>query len=280
MMSIKMRKSSVAFSKLKYDPGKNEHRAFLGIIALLFTASVVVTTVWCRAMSAMEEMPMPGGWGMSMMWMPMSGQSWFEATASFLAMWDVMMLAMMIPCLVPMLLRYRQAVQKTSARCLGWLTALAGFGYFLVWTIIGLVVFPLGVGLNAILMQHRELSLIVPVAVGIVVSAIGLLQFTNWKFHQLACCRELPFSGQTVPDNARTAWKHGLHLGIQCSRCSAGLMFILLVIGMMNLFAMAIITVAITFERLAPAGKWVTGTIGAIGIGAGVFLIIQAIGIF
>jgi predicted metal-binding membrane protein len=87
----------------------------------------------------------------------------------------------------------------------------------------------------------------------------------------------LPFRGQKVPDNASTALKHGLSLGIQCSRCSAGLMFILLVIGMMNLFAMAIVTIAITFERLAPASKWVTRTIGAIGVGTGFFLIGQAI---
>jgi len=177
-----------------------------------------------------------------------------------------------------MLLRYRKAVQ-TSAGRLGWLTALVGLGYFLVWTLVGLAVFPLGVELNAILMQHKELSLIVPVAIGIIVLAVGLLQFTDWKLHQLTCCRELPFRGQTAPDDASTAWKHGLHLGIQCSRCSAGLMSILLVIGMMNLFGMAIVAIAITFERLAPASKWVTGTIGTIGIGAGFFLIARAVGI-
>ncbi|MDB4919713.1 DUF2182 domain-containing protein [Mucilaginibacter sp.] len=259
---------------------RNALQTFWGIIALLFIASAVITIVWCTSMSAMEEMPMPGGWGMSMTWMPMSGQSGFDATASFLVMWDVMMLTMMIPCLVPMLLRYRQAVQRTSAPRLGWLTALVGLGYFLVWTIIGLIVFPVGVELNAILMQHKELSLVVPVATGILVLAVGSLQFTNWKLQQLTCCRELPFRGQTAPDDACTALKHGLRLGIQCSRCSAGLMSILLVMGMMNLFGMAVITVAITFERLAPARKWVTGTIGAIGIGAGFFLIAQAAGIF
>jgi predicted metal-binding membrane protein len=96
------------------------------------------------------KMAIPCGWHMSMTWMPMSGESWFDATASFLAMWDVMIFAMMIPCLIPMLLRYRQAAQKTNAGRLGWLTALVELGYFLVWTIIGLAVFPLGVGLNAI----------------------------------------------------------------------------------------------------------------------------------
>ena len=189
------------------------------------------------------------------------------------------MLAMMLPCLAPTLLRYRKAVQKTGARRLGWLTALVGLGYFLIWTIVGLAVFPLGVGLNAILMQHKALSLIAPVAVGMVVLAAGLLQLTDWKLHQLACCRELPFLSQTPPGDATTAWKHGLQLGIRCSRCSAGLMSILLVTGVMNLFGMAVVTAAINFERLAPASKRVTGTIGTISIVAGLFLIGRAAGI-
>jgi predicted metal-binding membrane protein len=258
---------------------RNAHRTFFGIVALLFTASLVVTMAWCVSMSAMEEMPMPGGWGMSMTWMLMPGQSWFGAVASFLGMWEVMMLAMMLPSLLPMLLRYRQAVQKTNARRLGWLTVLMGLGYFLVWTIIGLAVFPLGIGLNTIFMRHKELSLMVPVAVGVVVLGIGLLQFSNWKWYQLACCRALPFSGQAALPNASTALKHGLRLGAQCSRCSAGLMFILLMIGMMNLWVMAIITLAISVERLAPASRWVTNIIGAISIGAGFFLIARAAGI-
>jgi len=44
-------------------------QAFLGVSALLFAASATVTIVWCASMSAMGEMPMPGGWTMSMAWM-------------------------------------------------------------------------------------------------------------------------------------------------------------------------------------------------------------------
>ena len=35
--------------------------------------------------------------------MPMSGHTWLGAAASFLGMWVVMMVAMMLPSLVPML---------------------------------------------------------------------------------------------------------------------------------------------------------------------------------
>src|SRR5207302_5508750 len=67
------------------------------VAALLFASSAAVTIVWCASMSAMGEMPMPGGWTMSMAWMRMPGQTWSGAAASFLGMWVVMMVAMMLP---------------------------------------------------------------------------------------------------------------------------------------------------------------------------------------
>jgi predicted metal-binding membrane protein len=72
-------------------------RAFFGVSALLFTAGVALTIVWCASMQAMDGMPMPGGWTMSMTWMRMPGQSWPGSAASFVVMWTVMMVAMMLP---------------------------------------------------------------------------------------------------------------------------------------------------------------------------------------
>src|SRR5262245_59638598 len=110
-------------------------RAFFGVSALVFVASSVVTIVWGASMSAMDGMPMPGGWTMSMAWMRMPDQSWLEAAASFLGMWVVMMVAMMMPSLIPMLSRYRRAVGRAGGPRLGRLTALVGVGYFAVWTV-------------------------------------------------------------------------------------------------------------------------------------------------
>jgi predicted metal-binding membrane protein len=103
---------------------RTSEKAFLGISALLFAGSAVVTIAWCASMSAMGGMPMPGGWTMSMTWMPMPGQTWAGAAATFLSMWVVMMVAMMLPSLVPMLQHYREAVGSTRETRLGWLTAL------------------------------------------------------------------------------------------------------------------------------------------------------------
>jgi predicted metal-binding membrane protein len=56
-------------------------------------------------------------------------------------------------------------------------------------------------------------------------------------------------------------------------------MAILLVIGVMDLRAMAVVAAAITVERRAPAGERVAGPIGAVVVGAGPFLIARAAGL-
>ena len=284
-------------------------RAFFGVAALLFVACAALTVVWCGAMSGMGDMPMPGGGTMSMMWMRMPGQTWPGAAASFMGMWVVMMVAMMLPALMPMLWRYRQIVAATSGgwtgverasggrtdcgrtdcgrACggrtggahLGWLTGLVGGGYFFVWGLFGVAAFPAGVALAALEMQQPQLARAVPTVVGVVVLLMGFLQLTAWKAQQLSCCREAPGRCHTLSADAGTAWRHGLSLGLQCSRCCGGLMVILLVIGVMDLRAMTVVTAAITVERLAPAGERVARTIGAVVVGAGLFLTMRAVGL-
>jgi predicted metal-binding membrane protein len=259
--------------------GRASERAFFGVSALLFAASAAVTIVWCASMSAMGKMPMPGGWTMSMAWMPMPGRTWPGTAASFLGMWVVMMVAMMLPSLVPMLWRYRQAVGRTGETRLGRLTALVGVGYFFVWTVFGIAAFPLGVALAAVEMQLPALAHAVPSAVGVVVLIAGALQFTAWKARHLACCREAPGRGRTLPADEGTAWRHGLRLGLHCSYCCASLTAILFGLGIMDLRAMAVVTAAITVERLAPDGERVARAVGAVVVGAGLSLIARAAGL-
>jgi predicted metal-binding membrane protein len=254
-------------------------QTLFGISALLFAASAAVTIVWCTSMSAMGAMPMPGGWTMSMAWMRMPGQTWPVAAAAFLGMWVVMMVAMMLPPLVPMLRRYREAVGRTGETRLGRLTVLVGVGYFFVWTVFGMAAYLLGVALAAIEMQRPALARAVPTAVGVVVLIAGAFQLTAWKARHLACCREAPRRGSTLPADAGTAWRHGLRLGLHCSYCCLGLIALLLVVGVMDLGAMAVVAAAISVERLAPAGERVARAIGAVVVAAGVFLIARAAGL-
>jgi predicted metal-binding membrane protein len=52
----------------------------------------------------------------------------------------------------------------------------------------------------------------------------------------------------------------------------------LLSLGVMDLRVMAVVTAAITAERLAPAGARVARAIGVVGIVAGTLLIARAVG--
>jgi len=252
-------------------------RAFLGVSALVFAAGAAVTVAWSASMSTMGGMPMPGGWTMSMAWMP--GRSWPSAAASFLAMWVAMMAAMMLPSLLPMLRRYRWAVGRAGEGRLNFLTVVAGLGYFFVWTAIGMAVFALGVELAAAEMQQTALARAVPTAAGAVVLVAGALQFTRWKAHHLACCREAPGPGRSLPADASTAWQHGLRLGLHCAGCCGNLMAILLAVGVMDMGAMAVVAAAITVERLAPVGERAARAVGAVAVGAGLLLIARAAGL-
>ena len=83
------------------------------------------------------------------------------------------------------------------------LTAIVGVGYFFVWIVFGMVVFPLGVTLAEVEMRQPALARAVPIAVGVVVLIAGALQFSSWKARHLACCREGPASASG--DHARYA---------------------------------------------------------------------------
>jgi len=165
--------------------------------------------------------------------------------------------------------RYRQDVDTAGAASPGLLTALAGAAYFFVWTIFGIAAFPVGVALATIEMQQPALAHAVPIATSVVVLMAGSLQFTTWKARQLACCRDALESESTVP----AAWRHGLHLGVRCVHGCANLMAILLVVGVMDVRAMAVVTTAITVERLAPAGERAARAIGAALVAAALIVI-------
>ncbi|MGH8296579.1 MAG: DUF2182 domain-containing protein, partial [Steroidobacteraceae bacterium] len=137
----------------------------------------------------MGAIPLAGGGAIPMAWLPMCGQSWIGAAASFLRMWVVMMAAMMAPSLIPMLWRYRQSAGRVGAMAPALLIAAVVTGYFLVWTLAGAAVYPLATAIMAATMHYTALARAAPIALGLVVLAAGALQLTRWKAHHLACCR-------------------------------------------------------------------------------------------
>jgi predicted metal-binding membrane protein len=258
--------------------GRASPHVFFGVSALLFGVSAMITIAWCASMSAMGEMPMPGGWTMSMAWMRMPGQTWAASAATFLGMWIVMMVAMMMPYLTPALWRDQQAVAAAGETRLGRRAVLVGAGYFFLWTLIGLAVFPVGTALAGIQMQSPAIARATPFASGVIVILAGLLQFSGWKAHRLACCRQSLLRGCGNPAADTSALRYGLRLGLDCARCCANLMVILLVLGVMDLRAMVVVAAAITLERLARSADRVVRGLGAAVVAVGIVLLARAVG--
>jgi predicted metal-binding membrane protein len=200
----------------------------------------------------MNEMPMGGD----------AAQMWFVAPAAFVGMWVAMMVPMMLPSLISMLWRYRPVAAATRSVRPGLATALAGAGYFFVWTVCGAAAFPLSVVVTRL--PH--------IATGVIVIVTGAWQLTSWKAHHLECCRQAMPASTTLGG----AWRHGTSLGIACARSCGNLMILPLVFGMMDLGVMALVGIAITLERLAPAGDRAARALGVATMAVGAILIVSA----
>lgn len=241
----------------------------IGAAALLFAASAAATVRRYAYMAAMSGTPMAGRWMLSAIWTPMCGQTWWQAAASFASMWAIMMPAMMLPVLVPMVLREREAWNGLSNFRSGLLTISIGVGYFMFWMLAGFAVFPLGSALAALAMRVPTLAHAAPAGAGALIVLASLIQFTSWKARRLACCRAMRRCASLTPDSTRAALRRGMRLGLQCGLCCGNWMTVLLVVGVMDLRAMAVITAAIAAERIAPCHRHMARVIGLAGVAAG-----------
>ncbi|WP_084026100.1 DUF2182 domain-containing protein [Bordetella flabilis] len=270
-------------------PARAARRRFIGISTLLFLGGVTATLASHAALPAWAGIPLCGGGTMSMTWMRMPGQTWLDAGLAFVAMWVAMMTAMMLPALAPMLWRYRLAVERGVSRHgeparpragearLDGLAALAGLGYLAVWTAFGVAIFPIGAAVGAAAMRLPALAQAMPLAQGVVVVLGGVLQCSPWKARHLAGSLRTPDPDRGLPADPGTAWRHGMRLGLHCGSCCAGLTAVLLAMGIMDLAAMALVTAAITAERVAPGGARVARGIGAVTLVGGLYLGLRAI---
>lgn len=249
-------------------------RVFLGTTALLLVASASCTIYWCGSLS--DDMSMAYGRTMSMAFMRMPEQTWLGVATSFLGMWTVMMVAMMLPSLTLMLSTYRRSIRALGEIRVGRFTALAGAGYFFVWGILGVGVYAIGISLATAEVRWPMLARSVPIAAGALLLLAGFIQLTAWKIRLLASCRKSACAGALPEWNA---WRHGRRLGVRCALCCSSLMIVLLVLGVMNLTAMAIVTAAITIERFTPRPERAVRITGVIVVAAAAIIIVRTLGI-
>ena len=218
-------------------------------LALAFAVAVAITIYGSQAMGG--GMPMRGGWTMSMAWTRMPDQSWLAAYSMFCGMWLSMMTAMMIPVLAISLLQFRRVCVDNVSLELNALTAAVAGGYSSVWAVLGLALFPIGSAIARALMATPELARWVPTASTLIIITAGYFQLTQWKARSLCRCRSaLLLMRPTQVARIADGWGIGIALGRDCLVCCSGLMVVLIGAGLMNLVSMAVVTIAITAERV------------------------------
>ena len=176
------------------------------------------------------------------------------------AMWWVMMVAMMLPSAAPMILLHALIDRKTRERrgtAGGYLpTAAFTLGYLLVWGLFGVVAAGLqwafeGAGLLAPATMSGTSALFA----GVVLMFAGAYQLTPIKRACLKHCRRpLQFLSRHWRDGAGGALRMGLHHGAYCLGCCWGLMAVLFFGGVMNLYWIAGLAALVLLEKLLPIG--------------------------
>lgn len=182
----------------------------------------------------------------------------------FLVLWVTMMAAMMLPSMAPVALTW---VRGIGRRASGWRRAgrtleFVG-GYLLVWTAFGLLAYA-ALALTGDLVDDHP-------AAGRWIGAVafllaGLYQLGPLKNVCLRHCRDpmsqlVRYAGFRQP--ARDL-RVGVHHGTYCVGCCAGLMVVLVPLGMMNVAAMAGLAVVIFVEKLWSRGPLLARSVGVV----------------
>ena len=161
--------------------------------------------------------------------------------ASFIAVWVVMMAAMMLPAAAPAVLRRAQATGGVRA------VPLFIGSYLTVWALVGAAVY-------ALYRPHG------PVAAGVVVIAAGVYEFTPLKRYFRRRCRERVRSG--------------FQFGLCCAGSSIGLMAMLVALGVMSVTWMSVIAVLVLAQKLLPAKAAIDLPLALAIAGLGVLIVI------
>jgi predicted metal-binding membrane protein len=136
----------------------------------------------------------------------------------FIAVWAAMMAAMMLPGAAPATLR---RAQDGGARAVPLFVG----AYLAVWALAGVLVYVVD-------RPHGTL------VAGMVTIAAGIYEFTPLKQHYRRRCRETTASG--------------LGFGLCCIGSSAGLMAVLVALGIMSIPWMVVITIIVLAQKLLP----------------------------
>lgn len=186
-----------------------------------------------------------------------------------LSMWWVMMIAMMTPSAAPLVLLYSRVQQHSANHSTGISYAsplLLVSGYLIAWLGFSLLATALQYGLQrAELISPMMLwSKSAGLSAAVLVSA-GLYQYSPFKQACLRHCRgPVDFLMRHSRPGRLGALVMGLEHGSWCIGCCWVLMLLLFIGGVMNLVWIALLTLLVLMEKLAPRGVASTRLSGAV----------------
>ncbi|MEU1184551.1 DUF2182 domain-containing protein [Streptomyces sp. NPDC005820] len=182
----------------------------------------------------------------------------------FLLLWVTMMAAMMLPSMAPVALTWVRGIGRRSS---GWSrvgrTLEFVGGYLLVWTAFGLLAYVALAVTGDLVGDHPTAGRWIGSAAFLLA---GLYQLGPLKNVCLRHCRDpmsqlVRYAGFRQP--ARDL-RVGVHHGGYCVGCCAGLMVVLVPLGVMNVAAMAGLAVVIFVEKLWSRGPLLARVMGVV----------------
>ena len=192
----------------------------------------------------------------------------------YIALWGVMMVAMMFPAIVPVagifatMARQKQAQQLPSTPV--WVFVS---GYAALWTLTGSVGYAADLTMQTLPAHFPALKTYSAPISGALLIVAGLYQLTPLKDRCLAHCRS-PFAFLMAHwrDGYRGALQMGLSHGLYCLACCWSLMMVMFIMGTMNLVWMGTLTLVILLEKSLPSGTMFGRGVGTALIGLGLAL--------
>ena len=199
----------------------------------------------------------------------------------FLLAWVAMMIAMMFPTAAPMIVMFGTVAagkqQRVEPFVPTWVFVSA---YLTVWIGVGAIAYAAAAGLEAVAMQSTWLMGNAARLGGAVLLLGGVYQLSPLKSLCLTKCRSpLSFLLTSWRDGYGGAFVMGLKHGAYCLGCCWLLFAILFPLGVMNIAAMAFLTLLIFAEKSLPWGSSIANVAGGALVAYGAVVLVTAHGL-
>ena len=187
----------------------------------------------------------------------------------FLAAWQVMLAAMMLPSSLPLMRMFEAASRKQPRTATVRVAFLAG--YAAVWTLFGTVAFVADVALYRTINADEWLAARAWLIAPIVLAAAGAFQFSSLKERCLQKCRHpAPYMLAHYRRGIRGALRLGSGHGLFCLGCCWALMLVMFATGVAMLWWMAVLTASMVYEKTGRHGDALSPFVGIALLGLAV----------